>query len=494
MKTFLKILGIVVILGALVWAVVLYRPEILTTLHLTEEKTPENTENIAESKTPEYQNPGYQEYIEKGIDYAQNGFYDFAIQEFFSAMELEPENREAYALLGRAQMQIKDWTHAVMSLSNARKYGDDKIETVSLLVRALIQSGKFEQAREIFLNFDEGSQEEEVLYLRGLLAVLDNNREVAGGSFAKLLELYPESGYKDEVNKYLEAYKEFDLFQDGHPMHIKTLLARALNENGQYTMAVEILKNVIQEKADYRDAWILLGYAQYARGEYVAGKNALEKAVELDPTKPEAQYFLGLTYAEMGEKDSAIRALEMSLEDGFTPETQVISKLAQIYLDNLDYQKAAETYENYLAKGGNAMLTNYVRPVWIYLDYVNTAEGYAKAVALSREAVTKFDDQALAHNLLGWSLIYTEEYTEAFAELNKAKALDPNMAAIYLNFGIWYEKQGSLDTAKKNYNTAYEKGNGDSISNTAAKRYNELIEKEEAEAKARTEAEQNSQK
>ena len=53
------------------------------------------------------------------------------------------------------------------------------------------------------------------------------------------------------------------------------------------------------------------------------------------------------------------------------------------------------------------------------------------------------------------------------------------MAAVYLNFGIWYERQGSNDLAKENYNEAYEKGNGDSISNTAAQRYNAIIEQEE---------------
>ncbi len=481
MKTFLKIFGVVAVLGALVAGVINYRPEILDILGVQRQENQEAERGIAEVKTPQYKNPTYQEYMNRGLEYEQDGFYDFAIQEYFGAMEVEPENQEAYGHLGRAQMKIKDWRHAVMSLNNARKYGDESLETVSMLVRAMIQNGKFEEAKEVFKEFDEGSMEEEVLYLRGLLAILENNREVTGGSFRKLLEKYPTSEYKNEINKYLEAYKEFDLFQDGHPMHIKTLLARALSENEQYTMAVEVLKDVIKEKGDYRDAWVLLGYAQYARNEYTAAKNALEKAVELDPTKPESQYFLGLTYSELSEKEEAIKALEMALEDGFTPATQVISKLAQVYLDNQDYLKAAETYEDYLNEGGDEILTNYVRPVWIYLDYVGTENGISKAITIARKAVEKFPDQALAHNLLGWSLIYSEDYDEAFTELNKAKAIDPNMAAVYLNFGLWYEKQGSLDTAKKNYNTAYEKGNGDSISNTAAQRYNAIIEQEENE-------------
>ncbi len=113
-----------------------------------------------------------------------------------------------------------------------------------------------------------------------------------------------------------------------------------------------------------------------------------------------------------------------------------------------------------------------MRPIWIYLDFLNQPE---KAIKLGEMAVITFPNDAMAYNLLGWSQFGTENYTEAETNLKKSISMDPTLPAPHYNIAKLYEELDDVKSALEHYEKAYELDQNGSIGNLAAKRYNALL-------------------
>lgn len=437
-------------------------------------KPTQTTKQISETKEI---NKNYEGYLRQGDYYLENGFLDFALQEYTGANVKNPKDPEAYFKLAKVQMILGDYTTAIENLKSAQKLGSTNPDILNLLIYSFLQNGDYDKAVIEFNQNDKGESTEGMLYMRGVIGIIENNRDIAGGNFQKLIELYPDSELAQKSKKYINSYHEFDLFQDGQPEHLKALLAKALIENQEYTIANKLLRDVILQNPNYRDAWILLGYTNYAMERYLPAKNALERALEIDPSYPQSNYFYALACEKVSENKEALEYLEKALDMNFTPKEQVISKIADIYLKEKNYQKAAETYEEYLNLSDKNDVNDFTKPIWINLEYLNQS-GAKKGLSLAEKAVINFPNEAASHNLLGWALIYNENYSQAQKELDVAIQLNPDLAAIYLNLGLLNQVQGKINNAKENYRIAHQKGNGSSIGNTAAQRYNDIVKSE----------------
>ncbi len=142
-----------------------------------------------------------------------------------------------------------------------------------------------------------------------------------------------------------------------------------------------------------------------------------------------------------------------------------------MYLQTKDYEKSVKSYEEIL-EYNKQDINAFVRPIWIYLDFLNDP---TKAVKLSEMAVIAFPNDAMAYNLLGWSQTGTLNYVEAEKNLKKSIEIDSTSAAPYYNLGKLYENQDLIEDALYSYQKAYELDQAGSIGNLAAKRYNNLL-------------------
>jgi tetratricopeptide (TPR) repeat protein len=140
-------------------------------------------------------------------------------------------------------------------------------------------------------------------------------------------------------------------------------------------------------------------------------------------------------------------------------------------LEKADYAKSVQAYEDIL-KSNKQDINAFVRPIWIYLEFLNQPE---KALRLGETAVIAFPGNAMAYNLLGWSQIGTENTVEAEKNLLKSIQMDPTQAAPHYNLGKLYEIMDEKEKAKEQYQQAYELDQNGSIGNLSAKRYNILL-------------------
>ena len=233
---------------------------------------------------------------------------------------------------------------------------------------------------------------------------------------------------------------------------------------------IPLLYDILNIKNNYRDAWIVLGYAYLNINKPDDAIDALTQAKDLTPEKPETLFYLGLAYFNKNDLDKAIYYIEKADKQGYEPKDQINLKLGDLYLLKKDYQKSADSYENVISKN-TKNLDIFVRAIWLNIEQLDQPE---KALALSQKALETHPNEAMSYNLLGWSYTALGKYDEAKKDLDIAISMQPDLDAANLNYGWLSEKSGDATEAKAYYKKAYALGHGNSVSKLAATRYNSL--------------------
>lgn len=421
-------------------------------------------EGVSRTKT-------YEEHMNRGNLLVQNGYYALAIAEFEAASDMSPTRAAPLIAIGKVHLENNDTIKAKLSLQEALKKDPNNLEATISLGKVYIEDRDMDQAKATFDNIKLHNQTSK--YYQGLVTSFTGDHATAKTMLRESMSIGGDPTISAHAQNVLKAYDEFDASQGGSNIHLLTLLARSYNQNEEFQLAIPLLFDVIREKKDYRDAWILLGYAYLSTQEYQEAVEALTEARKLDPQKAETLFFLGLSYFGLGDLEQAAANLELAKSNGYQPVIQVDQKLAEVYLQLQQYEKAAENYEDVLSLN-NEDVNYFIKPMWIYIDRLNEPK---KAVTLANIALTAHPDNAMSYNLLGWAKISTGELYEAKQYLDKAASIDPNLDAVYLNFGKLYEKREDYRTALAFYKKAYQLGQGASISAAAADSYNKLIGK-----------------
>lgn len=413
----------------------------------------------------------YDEHMNRGNLLVQNGYNALAVAEFEAAADQAPTNPSPLIAIGKINLQAGDTIKAKLSFEEALKLSPSNLEATTYLGRTLIQEREVEQAKALFDGISVHNQLSK--FYQGMTHAYVGDHEGAKSAFREAINIGGDQSISDGAQNFLRAYDEYDANQGGPAVHLYTLLARSYDQVGEYEMAIPILFEVIREKKDYRDAWIILGHSYLNTQKYQDAVEALDEARKLDPQKSETMFFLGLAYFGLEDYDNAAAFLELAKANGFQPQVQIDQKLAEIYLILEDYDAATDRYEEVLSL--NSQEINYfIKPMWVYIERLNQPE---KAVTLANLALQTHPDEAMSYNLLGWAKIATGDLVEAKQSLEKAASIDPELDAVYLNFGTLYERRGDPQTALAFYKKAYELGSGNSISTAAADMYNKLIGK-----------------
>ncbi|EKD65544.1 MAG: hypothetical protein ACD_50C00056G0001, partial [uncultured bacterium] len=226
---------------------------------------------------------------------------------------------------------------------------------------------------------------EEVQYYRSIIALLYKKYDEAEKGLNALAGSETTSKeMKDKVALYTNALKTFKIYKESKPEFMEALIAKAFIDTNEFGASIPLLYDVIKIKNNYRDAWIMLGYAYLQTGKTDDAVNAFTQAETLDPNKPQTLFFLGLANAVNNKYDEAIKYLEKASEAGFEPKSLIEQKLADIYIIKKEYDKALVSFEN-LAKEGIIDKNLYQKAVWICIDKLNKP---VKALAFA-EALIK---------------------------------------------------------------------------------------------------------
>lgn len=143
-------------------------------------------------------------------------------------------------------------------------------------------------------------------------------------SFKRAIELNPN--YANAHNLYASAFMMKGMIEESiassnrarelDPFSLSISVQRGfLLENARrYDEAIEQLRSVIAMDPNHYQAYWTLGHTYAARGRFVEGVAAAEKAVALSDRVPGALGILGLVYGMAGRKDDATKILNELLE------------------------------------------------------------------------------------------------------------------------------------------------------------------------------------
>jgi predicted Zn-dependent protease len=108
---------------------------------------------------------------------------------------------------------------------------------------------------------------------------------------------------------YDRAKPEFQAELALDPNHASALayLGDIALKNNDIETAASLLEKSVQQKSDVRIAYLDLGAARMQQKQFPEALKALQRAVELDPTQPDAHYRLGRVYQSLGNSAEAQR-------------------------------------------------------------------------------------------------------------------------------------------------------------------------------------------
>lgn len=428
-------------------------------------------------KDPLPSSPTYFEHLQKGDEFSAKNNDTLAFNEYILANKFNPEAIEPLLKIGKLHLKRRDYGRSLEIFLNVLKKDPMNIEGNIYLIKTYIGQGKPEKALDLTGTVQQ--QNDTIDYYKGLLYAYFGKYDDSRKILALIAEKNTDPEIQKNAQEILKSYEVFSSTQGSQLIYLKTLIAKNLNQAKEYQLAISLLFQTVQEKKDYRDAWILLGYAYLNQDDTKNAIDALEQAQKLDPHKPETVFFLGLAYQSQS-KEKAIAFIEEAIKKGFEPKIQAKQKLADLYFDTGKYDQAAKNYEDVINLNSDD-LSYFTRPLWIYIEKLQNGE---KATALAQKALEKHPENAMSYNFLGWALLAKKDYNGARENLGKAIQKDPNLAIAYLNLGRLFEEINYQSTAKDYYKTAFDMGKGTVIGNSAAEKYNTITQKESNALKA----------
>lgn len=418
----------------------------------------------------------FKENIALGDQHIANNNPAQAIINYKKAYSIEKKSLEAITKLAKAYIANHEAKNALTILATGEALTDDPLEIKLLMAKANLDAREIETAKNIVWSLDENKLQ--VKYYRGVILILYKEFEQSNALFQNTIALEattPEEVIaKEKAQVFINAFKTFSYYKESESVFLSLLLAKALTDTGEYEASIPILFEIINEKNNYRDAWIVLGYAYLNTGGIADAIDALTQAYDLDEQKPETLFFLGLAHFANNNINDAVFYLERARDNGFEPKEQLDLKLGDLYLLQENYEEASEKYEDIVSKNPNN-LDLFAKIVWLNIDKINDPE---KALKYANKSIENYPDAAMSYNLSGWAYTANDQYPEAKAALEKALEINPEFDAAHLNIALLYQKEGFIDLAKEYYKKAYILGQGTSVGNLASLKFNALTEEE----------------
>ena len=262
---------------------------------------------------------------------------DSSIEHFRRAIEIDPQFALAYSALGSSYVnrvlkglgQAGDHDKAKNAFKKALALDPKLLEARRHMVFIYLTGGQKEKAREeIELLRHEYPNDTGVHFVRGVVARLDADYDVALRSFDRMSKLNPDERVPASYNRarifmyqgqYEEALRELDegaALEPEHPM-IKVIRARVLYYRGEIDSAARILQQVLQRHPQMDGIRPILAICLSAQGQHTkANEQLTQKVRQVAEADYDISYWLASAYLLQGRQVEALRWLQTAIHLG----------------------------------------------------------------------------------------------------------------------------------------------------------------------------------
>lgn len=397
-------------------------------------------------------------YLTKGVAYLQAHQLQLAEREFLHAIELDPENAQAYNLLGSVYDYLGDFDEADKSFLKAIKLSPSLPAPYNNLGVSYLHQKRTADALWAFRQ-----------------ALEHDPRNVTAHYDAGLLYMQ-ESDFRKAV-AHLEQARSL---QPEDPA-ILFNLGKAYFRAGNLRSALALLQGLDRQPGSSRlpEVQNLLGTILTRSGQIDQAITHLAKAAELDPTSADHHYKLALAWQKKGNLDEALQEIQTAITLGKPPLAEHYLALGMIYRARSETAKAKQAIEQAFEIAPDAASTRFalavlLRDAGYYKEAVQQFER-AKAVRRSEDLDLELAStyyllgdftrtlellkQILAagepsksvgvYKLLAETYAKLERWPEALETLEKAVELDPRNPTLYLDLGLIFVNVNALSQAEQ---------------------------------------------
>jgi tetratricopeptide (TPR) repeat protein len=258
--------------------------------------------------------PGIQ--LNLGLAEFKQGNFSAAIAPLKAALAADPQSIQAKTLLGISYYGAKKFADAADQLAEVSKLDPANLELHRMLAQSCLWAKKYDCALEEYKQVElHGSDSAAAHMLRGeALDGLARTPE-AVAEFEAAVKVAPREpdanfglGYLQwKLSNFEEARKSFEnelAIDPNHPQALAYVADIALRNN-EPDKALPLLEKAIKQKSDVRIAYVDLGAILTQKKRYAEAAKALQRAIALDPSQPDAHFRLGKVHQAIGNMSAA---------------------------------------------------------------------------------------------------------------------------------------------------------------------------------------------
>ncbi|MDO5292696.1 MAG: tetratricopeptide repeat protein [bacterium] len=298
---------------------------------------------------------------------------------------------------GVSYLEEGKYTDAAGSLGEAVEKDPDNSEYSVYYGMALIKTGEYELAAEMFDQAIKDGSKKKVQKL--------NKEAYRGKGIA-----YYNQDKKEEALSCFESALAIDVLED-LDQDIKEYLGECYLATKQYDKAISLYSELIKTDKKQYSYYINKAKAETGKADTKASKDTLNAALKLKQKTEEDKYNTALVHYYLEDKDQAVSILN-DIKDKYS---DAYAMLGDIYLEKKEYEQAIASYEAYLSKE-DAKDTSHIS-----LKLSNcliTTKNYKKAIVVIEDAL---DGQTIEYKQ---QLMYNEVLAhENNADFEQAYAL-----------------------------------------------------------------------
>lgn len=357
------------------------------------------------------------------------------------AFDLEPNNRDAYALQG-------DFARIQGELEKAEKaYGQviehsypTSIEAQhARLYRALVRAyqddfdGAWKDVRKIKVISGENIYTD---YVSGVIAFQAKEYDKAQSSLEKVLGVFPDHLFAHFLlgsvhfmnNQPRQAREHLVYFVNEAPDSdiAQKMLAMTEFHLGEPNQAILRLNELLEDNPADTQALNLLGQHYLAVGEARKGLSMLERSISQNPRSEGAQIRFGLGHMDLGEYDIAEKAFQQALTINKDNRPAQYYQLLS-FLKKGEPNKTIGLADKLLADNANNLLAlNFKGIAFVSLDKID------EAVAQFNKVLEKHEGDPTAHFNLANLALKDANKTKAKKHLDAVVKHNPKLIRGYL--------------------------------------------------------------
>ena len=374
-----------------------------------------------------------------------------------------PKDRTAILLLGMVDEEMKNYKTAVRLLASVPDQVEQRPESIAALACSYYHLGQRDKARSMLSTLQLQSAGPEGVFRAGQVAAQAQDYTTAEKVFASIPASYPDRaklGYN---------------------------LALAYYHAGELHEARATLQKVLDGGYDTSDIENLMGWCLYRQGDKKAAVRAMDRAVDLDPSRENNYLDVGMMLLDLRRWEGAKLAAEKAIQaapksyQAYRLLGQADAKLGELKTAEKDYARAAELNpsdrESILGlvsaeaddgRVGEAEATFdralrlFPHDGYMYQQYARLLLAYrgrdprateSRALELLHKAIELDDSLAGAHAMLGDLALGKGKAQEASQQLELAARLDPEESQVHYSLAQAYRQLGRRQDAARELQT-----------------------------------------